>query len=269
MTGEIMGSTVTLTSTDQDLLVTRDKQVLILSLNRPDKRNALNAQLCRRITECVRELDNSVRAVLIRGEGSAFCAGADLGPTSSSAEQAQGGVYGGGFHAALHEMLAALVATPVPVIADVQGPAVGAGTQLSLACDLRLVGEKGWFAVPAAALGFALDAWTLNRARDLLGGAVARNMLIAHQRVSAQQAVTVGFAAQLCDADTALAFAHEVSSLAPLAMRHVKLVLNGCDHTYELSAAEQELYEQCWASEDAAEARLARQEKRKPKFHGR
>ena len=256
------------------LLVEDHGYVRILRLNRPEKRNALNAALCQRITAEVTKVavldDASVRAILLCGEGAAFCAGADLGSSRTEAgAAAKGGVYGGGFHDALFTMLWAIVACPVPVIADVQGPAVGAGTQLALACDLRVAGDAAWFGVPAAALGFALDSWTINRARELLGGAVARNMLIAHQRLVLSQAVATGFVVKHSDSAGALGFAQEVAALAPLAMRQLKQVLNERDDSYLLTPDQQELYHMCWASEDAAEAKQARIEKRAPQFQGK
>ncbi len=259
---------------ESELLVEDHGYVRILRLNRPEKRNALNTQLCRRITleiEKAAQLDDAtIRVILVRGAGKAFCAGADLGPAQTSSEQqTSGGVYGGGFHDALFAMLRAIVACPIPVIADVQGPAVGAGTQLALACDLRVAGDAAWFGVPAAALGFALDSWTINRAQNLLGGSVARNMLIAHQRVALAQAVATGFVVRHDDSDGALKFAQEVASLAPMAMWQLKSVLNERDASYQLTTEQQVLYNACWASEDAAEARQARAEKRSPVFRGR
>ncbi len=256
------------------LLVEDHGYVRVLRLNRPERRNALNVELCQRITQEVRtvtELDDaSVRAILLRGDRRAFCAGADLGPSRPDGDTgAQGGVYGGGFHDALFAMLKTIVACPVPVLADVQGPAVGAGTQLALACDLRIAGEAAWFGVPAAALGFALDSWTINRARELLGGALARNVLIANQRVELAQALATGFVVQHSDSAGAMEFAQTVASLAPLAMAQLKQVLNERDAAYALNSEQQELYDICWASEDAAEAKLARAQKRVPQFRAR
>lgn len=241
-----------------DLLTTRDGAVAVLTLNRPEKRNALTADLCRHLSEAIRAAEADARVVLIRGEGSAFCAGADL-------SGGDGGVYGGGFHEALFELFATMVGSPLPIIADIQGPAVGAGTQLALACDLRVAGEKAWFGVPAAAVGFALDGWTIHRAQQLLGGALARLMLIANHRVGQEQAAAVGFVVPAADGGE---FARMVASLAPLAMRQLKEVLNFADQSYELNAQQQELYDRCWASADAREAQLARAEKREPVFKG-
>lgn len=247
---------------EQAINVEQHGAVLVLTLAQPEKRNALSAamcqEICRVITEAASGAD-AARAVLIKAEGPAFCAGADLG----------GGVYGDDFHTSLHAMLHAFLDSPLPVIASVQGPAVGAGTQLSLACDLRVVGERAWFGVPAAQLGFALDAWTLNRSKDLLGGAVARNVLLGMQRVSADQALALGFAATAGDDAAALEYAQQVAAQAPLALKQLKSVLNAHDGSYQLDEEGQALYAQCWASEDAKEARQARAEKRQPVFQGK
>ncbi|MDO4631643.1 MAG: enoyl-CoA hydratase [Corynebacterium sp.] len=239
--------------------------VKVIRLNRPAKRNALTADMCRMIASELPAADaapSAVRAVLLAGQGPAFCAGADLGSGAES------GVYGSEFHTALFGLLQAIVATPVPVIADIQGPAVGAGTQVALACDVRLAGPKAWFGVPAAALGFALDGWTIQRAQSLLGGAVARNMLLSNQRVSVEQASAVGFVIPQLPGE-ALGFAQEVAGLAPLAMQQLKVALNEHDSSYQLGARAQELFDVCWSSADAQEARQARVEKRAPVFHGR
>ncbi|GGG79010.1 enoyl-CoA hydratase [Corynebacterium pelargi] len=241
--------------------------LLEIQLHRPEKRNALNAQLCQEITAALHtaaeayEQDRSVRAVLISGDERAFCAGADLGGQGE-------GVYGDGFLTHLHTMLQTIVNLPMPVIANVQGPAVGAGTQLALACDLRVVGDRGWFSVPAAALGFALDAWTIHRAQDLLGGSVARQMLLGAARIEAARADALGFAHR-GDDEAARSYAQEMTTRAPLAVEQLKVVLNADDASYGLSPRAQDLFQQCWSSEDAQEARRARAEKRPPEFRGR
>ncbi|MEJ5997300.1 enoyl-CoA hydratase [Corynebacterium sp. H130] len=245
---------------------TAEDKVLILTIDRDERRNALTADMCMDIAEAVNAIsledDAPIRAVLIRGEGAAFCAGADLGDDA-------GGVFGDNFHTCLQHMLTSLMNCPVPIIADIQGPAVGAGVQLALACDLRVVGPNAWFQVPPAKLGFALDNWTIRRTVELLGGSIARGVLIAAQKIDAQQAHNVGFVHVQGDAAAALQFAHEVSGNAPLSMKHLKSVLNDEGFGFELSAKQHQDYLAAWKSEDAKEARLARSEKRQPEFKGR
>lgn len=240
-------------------------QVLYLTLNRPDKRNALTAGLCRELTAAITaastraQQDCSVRAIVLSGAGPVFCAGADL----------NGGAYDGDFHGDLHRALRAIINCAVPVIADVQGPAVGAGTQLAVACDLRVVGDEAWFKVPVTSLGFALDNWTIRRCVSLLGGARARNMLLAGQRLSAAQAIGSGFATDMGDSSRASQLAEQLAQAAPLSVRQLKGVLNDEGFGFELRPHQQELYDRCWASEDAQEAREAREAGRPPQFRGR
>src|SRR5699024_12180081 len=91
-------------------------------------------------------------------------------------------------------MLQAVLEAPVPVIADVHGPAIGAGCQLILACDLRVFQDAGECWVPVARHGFALDEWTHSRAVELMGGAWARNIFLGGAHLSAEQARELGFA---------------------------------------------------------------------------
>lgn len=256
--------------------VEQDGKVRIITIVRDERRNALNEQICNDIADSVdqacKEADenDSVRVIMLRGEGAAFCAGADLGSSDPAGEvetsDSNGAVYGGGFHNALWRMLHSITHANVLVVGDVQGPAVGAGSQLSLACDLLFVGERAWFGVPAVQLGFALDAWTINRAKDLLGGANARRVLLAGARVTGEQALAAGFAAGSGTSEQAMEWAKELASNAPLSAHSLKMVLNNNDASYELTAEQQELYDKCWASDDAAEARQARMDKRPPEF---
>lgn len=257
-----------------NLRIEQVNKVRIITIVRDERRNALNEEICNGIADAIdqaskdAETDDSVRVVMMRGEGKAFCAGADLG-SSAPTEGADGAVYGGGFHNALWRMLHSITHANILVVGDVQGPAVGAGSQLSLACDLLFVGEDAWFGVPAAQLGFALDAWTINRAKDLLGGANARRVLLGAARVNAQQALDAGFASGIGTSEHAMEWAQKLAGNAPLSVYSLKSKLNANDASYSLTKEQQELYDLCWASEDAAEARLARKEKRVPEFKRR
>ena len=111
--------------------VTRDDDIVVLELQREERRNALNLELCREIHAAVDDaVDGGARSIVVTGQGSVFCSGADLG-----------GVYGQEFLDALYGMLHHLTRVPVPIIAAVNGPAIGAGTQLAMACDLRVADE--------------------------------------------------------------------------------------------------------------------------------
>ncbi|AKE41879.1 enoyl-CoA hydratase/carnithine racemase [Corynebacterium kutscheri] len=260
------------------LLVEDREKIRILKLNRPEKRNALSIDLCNQIKHAVVDAEQKaknedlIRAIIIRGEGRAFCSGADLSqPVDTTADKSNAGVYSDGFRESLAAMLRALCEVELPVIADIDGPAVGAGMQLSLACDFRLVGERAWFSIPATKLGFALDSWTIQRAHNLLGGGYARRILMAAYRLSAVQAIESGFALEKQTAESSWYFAQEISSLAPLAIAHHKKMLNNYeDISYNTSIFEpQNSFTQCWQSDDVLEARRARQEGRSPVFRRR
>ena len=161
-------------------------------------------------------------------------------------------------------MLHHLTELPVPLIAAVNGPAIGAGTQLALACDLRVADVSAKFAVPTAKNGMAVDAWTIRTLAEVAGHGSARRLMLAAETFDRDQALAVGLADRAGSLEDALVWAAEIAKLAPLSLAHNKLVLNGGD-----DAAVADSFAACWASEDVREAAFARTEKRAPHFTGR
>lgn len=236
------------------LAIRRDGPVTVLELQREERRNALDLELCRALAAASQEaVDEGARVIVVTGAGTAFCSGADLG-----------GVYGDEFIEALYGMLHGLTRLPVPVIAAVNGPAIGAGTQLALACDLRVADRSVKFGVPTARNGMAVDAWTMRTLAEIAGGGVARRLMLAAETIDHDAALACGLADRAGDLDDAMAWAHEIADLAPLTLAHNKLVLNGGSQD-EVDAS----FEACWASDDVREAATARTEKRSPVFTGR
>jgi len=238
------------------IATTRDGHVAVIELQRDERRNALDLELCHAIRAAADEaVAGGARAVVVTGRGAAFCSGADLT-----------GVHGPEFLDALYGMLHHLTQLPVPLIAAVNGPAIGAGTQLAMACDLRVADETARFAVPVARNGMAVDAWTIRTLSSLAGAGPARRMMLAAASLDRDAAVACGLVDSAGTLDDAVTWAHEIAKLAPLAIAHSKLVLNG-------SAADDEEIEQSfaavWASADVAEAAQARVERRTPVFEGR
>lgn len=226
----------------------------VLELQREDRRNALDLELCRGVAEAATAaVAAGARVLVVTGQGSAFCAGADLD-----------GVYGGEFLEALYAMLHGLTRLPVPVVAAVNGPAIGAGTQLALACDLRVAAPGAVFAVPTARNGMAVDAWTIRTLAATVGGGVANRVMLAAETLDRDAALAAGLVDRAGGVDDAVAWAHQIAALAPLALAHNKLVLRGGDE-----AAVARSFDACWASEDVREALAARGERRTAVFHGR
>jgi enoyl-CoA hydratase len=230
--------------------------VVVIELQREDRRNALDLELCRAIHATAdAAVADGARVIVVTGQGSAFCSGADLG-----------GVYGADFLEALYGMLHHLTRLPVPLIAAVNGPAIGAGTQLAMACDLRVVDETAKFAVPTARNGLAVDAWTIRTLSDLAGAGRARRLMLAAESLGRDEALACGLADRAGTLDDAIAWAREIAAFAPLTLAHNKLVLNGSSAD---DAAIEKSFADVWASDDVQEAALARTERRAPVFRGR
>lgn len=229
-------------------------------LNNHPKRNSLNIPMVEAIEEAMlAAVTDGARVVLLHGEGTVFSAGADL----------SGDVYAGGFYPRLLHMLGTIQALPIPVVAWVNGPAIGAGTQLAMASDLRVVSDTALFRVPIADVAIALDEVTIATLENLVGGALARTMLFTNAPLSHEQAVSSGFAVSQGGFAEAMALAELVASKAPLTMRHLKHEFARTSHRPYDEAARHEAAAAAWHSEDVGESRRARAEKRAPRFQGR
>src|SRR5699024_1547638 len=242
----------------------RDGAVAVVTLDRHATRNSLDAEVCTALREAVEaadaaagDVEDPVRAIVITGAGTAFCAGADL----------SGGVYTTDFYDAHAAMLRAVETADVPVVAAVNGPAIGAGVQLALAADLRVVAPGAVFAVPVVKVG--LDNWTIKRLANVVGGGHARSVLMTARPVGAEEAARIGLANEIGDLDAAMEMAAEVADFAPLTLRHIKSVINDDDARLLPRDEHTELQHRAWHSEDMAEARAAREEKRAPRCRGR
>ncbi|MFI9506131.1 enoyl-CoA hydratase [Nocardia sp. NPDC052566] len=238
--------------------VSRDGDVVTIELQREERRNALNSDLVAALREAVLDASQTARVIVLTGRGPIFSAGADLN-----------GVYSDDFLNGLMDMLHTVESIPVPVISAINGGALGAGVQLALASDLRVIAPDAYVAIPAAKLGITVDRWTVRRLVSLIGGGPARTILLGAEPVSAADAYAFGFANKLGTLADAQAWAKSIAQLAPLSLRHMKLVFND-DGTRDPDTVQQRAaLEAAWTSADAQEGRLARQEKRPAKFVGR
>jgi len=266
------------------VLVSVDAGVADVRLNRPDKLNALDAALMAGIVDAGEGLkaDPSVRAVVLSGEGRAFCAGLDLGAFQAMA--------GDGEQAAAADRGPSIMATDgrethlgqqagwvwrelgVPVIAAISGPCLGGGLQIALGADIRIVAPDAKLSVLEVRWGLIPDmtgTWILPR---LVGPDVAKELTWTGRMVSGEEAVAIGLATRLADdprAD-ALVLARELAGKSPVAVRQGKRLLD-LSTTPGRSAAEQFLDERSTmasliGSADNVEAVTAYFEKRDPTF---
>ena len=195
---------------------------------------------------------------MLTGKPPAFSAGADLN-----------GVEEGQFATDLGSVLRGFGTLPVPVIAAIDGPALGAGAQLAIATDLRVATPDSVLGIPAAKLGLVVDHWTIRRLAAEFSPPIARAMLLAAQTYTAGQLHVTGGIHRLGGLDEAVEWAHELGRLAPLTIVGHKIGLEratqepGPDEVFEVARAA------AWASADAEEGRTAFLDKRRADFTGR
>jgi enoyl-CoA hydratase len=239
--------------------VTQAEAVLTIELQRPERRNALNSQLVEELREAVlKASDGSVRAIVLTGQGTAFCAGADL----------SGDAFAADYPDRLIELHKVMDTTLIPLIGAINGPAIGAGLQLAMRCDLRVVAPEAFFQFPTSKYGLALDNWSIRRLSSLVGHGRASAMLLTAEKLTAEMALHTGMANRIGTLADAREWAAEIAGLAPLAIQHAKRVLNDDGAMEEQLPEHKELFDKAWASQDVIEAQVARIEKRPPNFRG-
>jgi enoyl-CoA hydratase len=195
------------------LTIRREKSTALLILNNPQRRNLLSFGLCEEISAAVREInaDESVKAVVISGAGSSFCAGADLDDLQAAAKGETDAVH------AVYRAFMDVAECTLPTIAAVNGPAVGAGFNLALACDMRIAGASARFETRFLKIGLhpgGGHGWMLLRA---VGWAEATRLLLLDQPVDADAASAIGLVQRIVPdgelIDAALALAARAEAL--------------------------------------------------------
>lgn len=246
-----------------------DGLVRLVTMDRPERSNALDHatldELGAAIAGAVERhgQDGATRVLVLAGAGGRFCAGADLTTVED-----------GAFVDLLHHVLRTLREAPLPTVAGIEGPALGAGTQLAVACDLRVAAPDATFGIPAAKLGLMVDEWTVGRLADFAGQGPARAMLLAAHTYTGEEALGFGLVQRRGGVDAALAWAGEIATLAPLTVHGHKVGLN-CAEALAAGGVPgggrpyARAFARAWGSEDLREGLAAFHEKRRPVFRGR
>lgn len=231
--------------------------VRVVTIDRPERRNALDHATLEGLLDAFAGAA-SARVVVLTGAAGHFCAGADLSTVEDD-----------GFVGLLRSVLDALCDPARPTIAAIDGAALGAGTQLASACDLRVATPDSRFGIPAAKLGLMVDHWTVRRLARAAGDGPARAMLLAAETYDGEALHRLGFVHRLGSLDDALDWAGEIARLAPLTIAGHKLALNLAEQDGGDSPAVDAARAKAWGSADLQEGMAAFRERRPPVFEGR
>jgi enoyl-CoA hydratase len=254
--------------------------IVRLVLNRPEQRNAISTAMLRELAATLEALavDHEARVVILSGEGPDFCAGADFAELEAarSGRGAGAAEYGGN----LEEVLAGIQASPLPVIAQIHGAALGAGCQLAVACDLAVAAADARLGIPSARLGIVINLENVERLVLAVGPKRAGEILYTGRVVSGEEGAAWGLVNRAVpNAELATVteqVAGQIAEAAPLSVRGSKrgiavvlesLRLDRGAHRhrvmdFEMMAAE------AFASEDLGEGIEAFRERREPRFKG-
>jgi enoyl-CoA hydratase len=262
-------------SPEPHCLVEQRGHVLVVTLNRPEARNALSGEMLAIMRDAWDRVDadDEIRVCVLTGAGGAFCAGADLKAMTTSHPGDQ--FAGGGWDMARIDSLLKGRRLTKPLVAAVEGAAIAGGTEILQATDIRVAGESARFGVSEARWGlFPLGGSAVRLVRQI-PYTLAADVLLTGRHLSAREALEMGLIGHVVpDGEAlpkALEIAEAVAANGPLAVRAILRTIRESEGLPEDAAFELEakLGMAVFASEDAKEGPRAFKEKRPPKFHGR
>ena len=266
----------------EDLLAELEAGVLTLTLNRPEARNAMSGGMTAALASQLAsaELNSEVKAIVLTGAGKGFCAGGDVKGMAASGD---GTVGDNTIDGAIHRQRVNQRATagklynmPKPTIAALPGAAAGAGLSLALACDLRIMSSNAIMTTAFARVGFSGDYGGTFFMSQLIGSAKARQLYYLSERVSAEQALSLGLTNWVCEPDElqskTMDIAKQLASGPTVAFRYMKenfaraISSGDVDDCLDLEATH---HVHCGQTEDHRNATKAFVEKKEPVFQGR
>jgi len=255
-----------------NLLVEKIENLMIVTINRPDRMNALNRETLYEGARLVKDLqyEKEVRGVIFTGAGDkAFCAGADLKERASmDAGEVRLMVQ------TIRDTFTSIENLPVPVICAINGYALGGGLEMALACDIRIASENARMGLTETSLGIIPGGGGTQRLSRLIGRGKAKEMILTAGMIEAAEAYELGIVNRVVPRGKALEasieMARKIAANAPVAVRQAKFAINRgmeVDINTGLSM-EASAYEICISTKDRVEALVAFKEKRKPDFKG-
>jgi 2-(1,2-epoxy-1,2-dihydrophenyl)acetyl-CoA isomerase len=264
-----------------DLLATLENGIAVITLNRPEARNAMSGAMNAALQDTLAnfEIDPAVKCIILTGAGKGFCAGGDVKGMAASGDGTVGDTtIDGAIHRQrLNQRATAgkLYKMPKPTIAALPGAAAGAGLSLALACDMRIMSSNAIMTTAFARVGFSGDYGGTYFMTQLIGAAKARQLYFLSERVTAAEALDLGLTNWVCEPEELMAKAMEIAgriAAGPtVAYRYMKENLNRAiagdvDDCMDLEATH---HVHCGQTEDHRNATKAFVEKKEPVFNGR
>jgi 2-(1,2-epoxy-1,2-dihydrophenyl)acetyl-CoA isomerase len=259
---------------EADVTMTVDDGIGWLVLRRPQTRNAVDAGF---VDEAIAALDDrpaGIRALVLAGEGPAFCVGADLNLFADAVRAGRVDEDVTPLLLAMHTITRQLRALPVPTVAAVEGVAAGAGIGLACACDLRVVGQSTAFVPAFSAIGLSPDSGTSFHLTRALGSAAANAAFLRNRRITAAELAACGLADEVvADGEVwaaAQRLAAEVAGAAPVALVETRRLVDAAPgHSFDEHLDDEEkTIRSLWSGAGVAEGVTAFVERRRPQFEG-
>ncbi|KPK71086.1 crotonase [candidate division WOR_3 bacterium SM23_60] len=246
-----------------------DEQLGIVKINRPDVLNAVNIETIRELEDAVRRFseDDTIAVIIITGEGKSFVSGSDISRLAEMDSLAAREYSRVG-----QRVLSFIENVEKPVIAAVNGYALGSGCEIAMACDIRVASEKAKFGQPEVKLGLIPGHAGTQRLARLVGLGKAKELIFTGDLIDAHEALRIGLANRVVPPDklmeAAKAIARKIVDVGPIAVRVAKTVLNrGVDaNLTTANSYEMEVFSMLFSTSEAKEGMKAFLEKRKPKW---
>lgn len=250
--------------------------VATITIDRVEKRNAINSGMWRQLSEIIIDIENNgtVRLIVVAGNGPDFSAGADISEFNELRSSAEGAR---DYDLVTEAAYDALRESPIPTLAAIRGACMGGGLGLALSCDLRIAEPDAKFAIPAGRLGLSYPVKSLAHLTGIVGPAVAKDLLFTARRLSATEALQAGLLTMICDnplEDEVSKLAKMIVANAPLTLKASKAAINALTNPASMIAnvdfsKAMERINACYSSADYVEGRAAFLEKRSPNFMGK